>query len=106
MFSRSPGEIRIVKPLFWEIEVKYWRDIMFNILLFLPLGFLLGTWKGAIFGVILSLSVELTQYVFVLGYCEADDLVNNTIGFALGVIIIKVSNRFCREKHTSQERTV
>lgn len=67
----------------------YWWDIVLNILLFIPLGFLLGRkgWKAILFGFLLSAFIELAQYVFLLGYCEADDVLNNTIGCVLGVLL-------------------
>ena len=88
IFSRTPGSERIVKGLFWEVQVGYWRDILLNILLFLPLGFLFGVcfknWKAVLLGFLLSALIELTQYVLFLGYCEADDVLNNVIGTAVG----------------------
>lgn len=66
----------------------YWIDIRLNVLLFLPLGFLLGTatenWRIVLLGFILSVFIELLQYALVLGWCQADDVLNNTIGTAVG----------------------
>ncbi len=38
-----------------------------------------------IIGFVLSGSLEATQYFFRIGYCELDDILNNTIGTAIGV---------------------
>ena len=38
---------------------------------------------------ILSCCIEITQYFACLGYCEVDDVLNNTIGAGLGVCIRK-----------------
>ena len=88
LFSRTPGTVRIFRGLFWEIEMGYWIDIRLNVLLFLPLGFLLGTatenWRIVLLGFILSVFIELLQYALVLGWCQADDVLNNTIGTAVG----------------------
>lgn len=86
LFSRTPRTERIVKGLFWEVRMGYWLDIVLNILLFIPLGFLLGekSWKAVLVGFLLSLFIELTQYFLLLGYCEADDVLNNTIGTFVG----------------------
>lgn len=67
----------------------YWWDIVLNILLFIPLGFLLGDkgWKAVFLGFLLSASIELIQYIAVLGYCEADDVLNNTIGCGFGIVL-------------------
>ena len=89
LFTREPRAARIVKGLFWEIEMGYWNNIIQNILLFIPLGFLIGGKRGIIAGVLLSIGIELTQYIAVLGYCELDDVLNNTIGAAIGALLYK-----------------
>ena len=89
LFSRKPMESRIFRCLFWEIEMGYWNNIIQNILLFIPLGFLIGGKRGIIAGVLLSIGIELTQYIAVLGYCELDDVLNNTIGTAIGSLLFK-----------------
>ena len=89
LFSRRPMETRIFRGLFWEIEMGYWNNIIQNILLFIPLGFLIGGKRGIIAGVLLSIGIELTQYIAVLGYCELDDVLNNTIGVAIGSLLFK-----------------
>ena len=89
LFSREPMTTRIFRRLFWEIEMGYWNNIIQNILLFVPLGFLIGGKRGIIAGVLLSIGIELTQYIAVLGYCELDDVLNNTIGAAIGALLYK-----------------
>ena len=89
VFSREPMTGRIFRGLFWEIEVGYWNNIIQNILLFIPLGFLIGGKQGIIAGVLLSIGIELTQFIFRLGYCELDDVLNNTIGAAIGALLYK-----------------
>lgn len=89
LFSRRPMESRIFRGLFWEIEMGYWNNIIQNTLLFIPLGFLIGGKRGIIAGVLLSIGIELTQYIAVLGYCELDDVLNNTMGTAIGTLLFK-----------------
>lgn len=89
LFSREPMKVRIFRGLFWEIEMGYWNNIIQNILLFIPLGFLIGGKRGIIAGLLLSIGIELTQYISVLGYCEFDDVLNNTIGAAIGSLLFK-----------------
>ena len=89
LFTREPRAARIVKGLFWEIRMGYWWDITLNILLFIPLGFLIGGKRGIVAGALLSIGIELTQYIAVLGYCELDDVLNNTIGAAIGALLYK-----------------
>lgn len=69
-----------------------------NILLFVPLGFLLGiptnSWESVIYGFQVSVFIEITQYVFLLGYCQADDVLNNTIGTVVGFGIWNLLSAF------------
>lgn len=74
----------IFRGLFWEIQNGMWSDILLNILLFIPLGLLIGGWKGVLIGFLLSCGIELIQYFGRLGYCELDDIFNNTIGAGIG----------------------
>lgn len=74
-----------------------WINLFGNIVLFLPLGFLIanmlrGRARFPVFETILlsflvSLSIEVTQFAFALGYSDADDLLFNTIGGAIGATL-------------------
>lgn len=94
LFSREREPTRVFTGLFWEIEMGYWIDVRLNILLFLPLGFLLGTvtdnWRIVLFGFILSVFIEFLQYIFAMGWCQADDVLNNTIGTVVGFGIARL----------------
>ncbi|WP_168166951.1 VanZ family protein [Corynebacterium sp. HMSC04H06] len=62
-----------------------------NILLFVPVGAAFyaltrGTGRAVLLGLATSLSIEVIQYIFALGYSDVDDLLFNTIGAALGGI--------------------
>ena len=82
---RSPHPEPIFQPLFWELQNGMWSDIRLNILLFIPLGLLIGGWRGLLIGFCLSCGIEIVQYFGRLGYCELDDILNNTIGAGIGV---------------------
>lgn len=96
LFSRRPMESRIFRGLFWEIEMGYWGDIALNILIFVPLGFLIGRkgLKAVLTGFLISASIECAQYLFLLGFCEVDDVLNNTIGAAVGCGVWKLRTTF------------
>ncbi len=101
IFSRSPGSEYIFKPLFWEYKKQMWHDITLNILLFVPFGILVDVdrlWKRILCGFLLSVSIETIQYFFMLGYCEPDDVLNNTIGTALGCLCTSIVNRVRRRQ--------
>ena len=57
-----------------------WSNILLNVLLFVPLGFLSGNMRVVITGSLISLGIEVTQFIGVLGFCEIDDVLNNTVG--------------------------
>lgn len=87
LFSRHVGQRIPITGLFWELRNGYWRDIVLNILLFVPLGVISGRWGTVAFGFVLSVSIELIQYIFCLGQCEVDDVLHNTLGTVIGVLI-------------------
>lgn len=61
-----------------------------NILMFLPVGFLLAVVfstnrrETLAIGFLISMAIELSQLIFALGSFEVDDLINNTFGAFLG----------------------
>lgn len=78
----------------WKENVGY--NIL-NVIFFVPFGFLFPDkeilpkffknrrWLLILCaGMLLSISVELTQYIFRLGLCELDDLICNGLGAVIG----------------------
>lgn len=70
--------------------VSVW-DIVLNVVLFIPLGFLmklllpkLRLWKLLLIAVVCSVLIETNQYVFEKGVAQIDDVIHNTIGAGLG----------------------
>lgn len=67
-------------------------QIYFNILLFLPFGFFSQLSKARplgrtiLRGFLLSLFIEMCQYIFRLGLFEWDDMIHNTLGCVLGCL--------------------
>ena len=72
-------------------------DIFGNVLLFIPLGFLIGLnikkmrpifriVLAVIFGFLLSLAIEITQLFFLERTTSVIDLFNNTLGSAIGIV--------------------
>lgn len=83
----------------WKEDVEY--NIM-NILFFVPFGFLLpekdimpNLFKNRRWvlilcaGMLLSIFVEITQYIFKLGLCELDDVICNGLGAVIGHGVLK-----------------
>lgn len=100
--SRSPKSFRDINlHLFHtirEVRAGSWYAVsmlFYNLALLWPLG-LLGPpameyrcrWKDILFlSFLISFSIECTQYLFKLGYFEADDILYNCFGALIGYIM-------------------
>ena len=83
-------------------------SIILNILLYMPLGYLLPfVWPGlmrakraasvfyiTLIGFFYSLATESAQLVFHIGSFEVDDIFNNTLGCFMGCILYIVIRKF------------
>lgn len=94
-----PAGIRLVttEPL---------EGVILNILLYLPMGFLLPLimpklriGRVVLIGFLASLLTETVQLVFHLGWFDVDDLINNTLGTLIGFILFAL---FMRRSHGSR----
>lgn len=80
------------REAYQRFTLQIWLNVLLNIALFVPLGFLLPLlakpfrkWYAALgagFGV--SLLIELAQFFTGRGMCDVDDLFTNTLGAMLG----------------------
>lgn len=109
-FAFDSGFLHVIKQIFTEglnsglnsihIEsTETLEGIVLNILLFVPLGYMLpcifpklqkALWGVVLIGLFCSLLTETVQLVTHLGWFDLDDLLNNTIGCILGVILYRV----------------
>lgn len=71
-----------------------WRQIIGNVLIFIPFGMLVSELFNkkslkvcAISGLIFSLMIETIQMIFGLGKTETDDVINNTLGAIFGFLV-------------------
>ena len=89
-----PDEINLI-PFLWITEGV--RPYIENILLFIPLGFMLPfiwkkyqvLWKTALSGITFSLIIELSQ-LFNRRITDIDDLLMNTLGALIGWVIFRL----------------
>ena len=96
LMYRESGLGRMNLDLFWSYRqfltnrgLRY--EILNNIWLFVPLGAILyklfpKIWI-VIVPVLISAAIETTQYVFGIGLCELDDIVSNSLGGLIGVLM-------------------
>ena len=71
---------------------------LLNILFFIPYGLLFpwkDNWKRVFASALfLLLLIELSQFIFNLGWCEVDDVISNTLGAMIGWgVLWKVNKR-------------
>ncbi|NLM35434.1 MAG: VanZ family protein [Clostridiales bacterium] len=114
MFSRPSFEISASSlHLFFSYKDAWnsfskaaWRNIILNICMFIPLGFLLPLfsdkfkiwWKNYLVGLATTLIIELLQLVTHRGIFEIDDIINNFWGTMIGYgLIILVKDLFKRK---------
>ena len=76
--------------------------VLMNIAVFVPLGFLLYMfkelkwWMVLLIGFVVSLSIEMLQYIFHRGCPEFDDIFHNTLGCLVGIAIYKAVSSSCK----------
>ncbi len=83
-----------------------WRNLIFNILMFVPLGFMLPflfkkceKWYITYFvGFVATLFIEILQFISKRGIFELDDIVNNTLGCIIGYGIVMILSLNFRKK--------
>ena len=104
LFNREPTYRRRVLTPLWEYhkllheESDYWfQQISCNILMLVPFGVFIGyifkrigIIQTAILGGLFSSFIEITQYFTRRGLLEFDDVLNNTFGAVIGVVLIKI----------------
>lgn len=84
------------------------RGIVLNVVLFVPFGFLTAccfldkkpVWIALCAGLILTVSVEVLQYLTRTGTLETDDVMHNMLGTVLGIAIWSLINRLIKKRCT------
>ena len=75
---------------------SYWRNIILNILMFVPFGFLLPLFSDRFkkfywtlgLSFLFTFGIESTQYITKRGIFEVDDIMNNWIGAIIGYSLV------------------
>lgn len=84
--------------LFRHFDLSHAHDIILNIALFIPFGFsvplcfskMRKLMHMALYAMLVSGGIELIQLIFHLGWCEVDDVFNNTVGACIGLGLYKI----------------
>jgi glycopeptide antibiotics resistance protein len=76
-------------------------ESIYNVIAFIPLGLLLGVnfsktvlRRKLLFVLVLSASVEITQYILAIGRTDITDLITNTVGGYLGLVLYDLSKKY------------
>ena len=99
LLSRASGARRVSLTPFWSYRLLpgslyFQRQVMSNILLFVPVGMFLFRLrpKGSTFcfPFLVSLMVEVLQFLTGRGLFEIDDLISNTLGGLIGCVMVLI----------------
>ena len=81
---------------FWSYWTEYFGNLIGNVFLFVPMGFLLSAlqsnkskWQVLLIGITVSIGIELIQLLFKIGVCDVDDVLLNGLGTLVGVWIFR-----------------
>ncbi len=96
-FARDARRSINLTPFDMIVEQGFTLNVWGNILMFIPLGIYFSNWMkkfhfwkvlGAVIGT--SLGIEVLQYIFKRGASDIDDLLLNTAGGLIGILIYLV----------------
>lgn len=87
-----------------EISVQL-KEVLYNVLVFIPLGVYVNMyrhpwffWKKIIPCLSVSFLFELLQFVFALGVSDITDLITNTLGGIIGILLYALFRKIFHEK--------
>ena len=78
-------------PFYYQAEVSFHlREVVANMLIFVPLSIYLkmldnSSKKVILYGLISSILLEISQFIFKIGATDITDVITNTVGTILGV---------------------
>lgn len=97
LMYRETGDSRARMQLFWSYRQFFTsqslrKDVINNIILFIPFGALLGSMtkkcRILLLPLVLTCGIELIQYLTGVGLCETDDIFSNTLGACIGFFAV------------------
>jgi len=90
---------------FDENGVLVLREIVYNILLFVPLGVYIcmiksdGSFRKRVVPIVgLSLAFEIIQFIFALGRSDITDVIGNTLGGIIGIGVYALLSRIFKSR--------
>ena len=107
LMGREAGNGRLQLKLFWSYRLfwsnpKVRMEILNNIWLFVPLGTILYRLFPRFYivfvPILISIAVEVSQYLLGVGLCEVDDVVSNGLGGLIGILVGVVVDWVSRDR--------
>lgn len=113
-----------IYPLFYSYKsawhsfnVMEWRNLILNIAMFVPFGFLLPMsfvffqkfWRTYLAGFLVTLGIETAQLIFKMGVVECDDVFNNFLGAMIGYgfyAIVRLIVELVKKRRVSVGKTL
>lgn len=90
-------------------QTKLIEEVFWNYVLFIPVGILFSLvlpfrrkWLNIIPAFVLSAIIELSQLLLHRGLFEFDDIIHNTLGAAIGVLIYILAVKLIRKPYLKQ----
>lgn len=80
-------------------------ELLDNVLAFIPLGLYLGSlmqkqafWKKLLSIALVSIGYEVLQYIFSIGASDITDVIDNTLGGLIGILLYLILKKLFRQK--------
>lgn len=100
---RYYGIAKAIHPIPFQTLHSLYKTVQFglNIILFIPIGFLfpivvcqlrnvrMCAWQMGLVAMVISISIEATQYLLSIGKAETDDVITNTLGAVIGFFLYR-----------------
>ena len=86
-------------------EAVFFNNIFYNVLFFIPFGVFIcliktgWTFAGKVLPIVLlSLSLEILQFVFAIGVADTTDLITNSVGGVAGIGLYSIAQTVFKDK--------
>ena len=99
------------KEAYNNFSLGEWRNIILNILMFVPIGFIMplllkkceNWYITYLVGFGITLFIEILQLISKRGIFEIDDIINNTLGCVIGYGIVMIFISLFKRKKVNQK---
>ncbi len=99
------------KDAYNNFSLGEWRNIILNILMFVPIGFMMPLifkkcecwYITYLVGFGITLFIEMIQFISKRGVFELDDIINNTLGCAIGYGIVMIFISLFKRKKVNKK---